>query len=338
MNMSQWRSSVLDSKIKKPMPVLSYPGIQKLGVTVRELIGDSSLMAECMASVAAEVNLLASVSFMDLSVEAECFGCEAIVTDYEVPAIGAPIVSSLEDAEGLRVPAVGYGRTGVCLDAIEKAKKLITDRPVFAGCIGPFSLAGRLIGVSEAMIYCYEEPEILEIVLQKCTEFITAYIKEFKRRGADGIILCEPLSGMVSPAHEEEFSAPYVKKIAQEVQDDSFMIVYHNCGNFTYRMTESISHNGCKAFHFGNAIDIKVMLDTFPDDSLVLGNISPSDMFVNGTPETMRAATEELMHRCGRYRNFIPSSGCDIPPKASWDNIMAFIGAANGYYLSNNQS
>lgn len=335
MNMSQWRSSVLDSKTKKPMPVLSYPGIQKLGVTVRELIGDSSLMAECMASVAAEADLLASVSFMDLSVEAECFGCEAIVTDYEVPTIGAPIVSSLEDAEKLRVPDVNSGRAGVCLDAIEKAKKLISDRPVFAGCIGPFSLAGRLIGVSEAMIYCYEEPEILEIILHKCTEFITAYVKEFKRRGADGVILCEPLSGMVSPAHEEKFSAPYVKKIADAVQDDSFMIVYHNCGNFTVRMTDSISSNGCKAFHFGNAIDIKVMLDAFPGEALVLGNISPSDLFVNGTPEAMRAATEELLQKCGSYKNFVPSSGCDIPPKASWDNIRAFIEASNGYYLSN---
>ena len=36
-------------------------------------------------------------------------------------------------------------RTGIYLDAIAEAKKLITDRPVFAGVIGPFSLAGRRV-------------------------------------------------------------------------------------------------------------------------------------------------------------------------------------------------
>ena len=332
MNMSQWREAVLASDVKKPLPVLSYPGIQKLGVTVRELIGDSTLMADCMAAVAKELDLLASVSFMDLSVEAECFGGKTIVTDYEVPTIGAPIVATVEEAEKLSVPDVRSGRTGICLEAIEKAKALIKDRPVFAGCIGPFSLTGRLAGVSETMIYCYEEPELLEPLLQKSADFITAYIKEFKKLGADGVFLCEPLAGMISPEHEAEFSAPYVKKIAEAVQDESFIIIYHNCGNFTYKMTESISNNGCKAFHFGNAVDLKIMLEAFPPDALVLGNISPSERFLSGTPDDMTAAVAALLEKCGGYRNFIPSSGCDIPPKASWDNIRAFVGAVQSYY------
>ncbi len=333
MNMSQWRESVLASDVKKPLPILSYPGIQKLGVTVRELIGDSMLMADCMAAVAKELDLLAAVSFMDLSVEAECFGCKAIVTDYEVPTIGAPIVTTVEEAERLVVPDVLSGRTGICLDAVEKVKAMITDRPVFAGCIGPFSLAGRLAGVSETMIFCYEEPELLETLLQKSTEFITAYLNEFKKRGADGVFLCEPLAGMISPEHEAEFSAPYGKKIADAVQDNSFIIIYHNCGNFTYKMTDSISKNGCKAFHFGNAVDLKVMLEAFPPDALVLGNISPSERFLSGTPDDMRAAVAELMKTCGGYKNFVPSSGCDIPPKASWDNIRAFVDAVHDYYI-----
>ena len=34
-----------------------------------------------------------------------------------------------------------------------------------------------------------------------------------------------------------------------------------------------------------------------------------------------------LLEKCGGYSNFIPSSGCDIPASASWDNINAFFGA-----------
>ena len=49
----------------------------------------------------------------------------------------------------------------------EKACQEISDRPVLAGCIGPFSLAGRLMDVSEIMILCYEEPELVHAVLGK---------------------------------------------------------------------------------------------------------------------------------------------------------------------------
>jgi len=52
----------------------------------------------------------------------------------------------------------------------------------------------------------------------------------------------------------------------------------------------------------------------------------------NGTPETMRAAVTDLMTRCSKYPNFVPSSGCDLPPVSSWDNINAFFEAVNQFY------
>lgn len=62
----------------------------------------------------------------------------------EVPTVIGRIINTKEDADALRVPQIGDGRTGLYIEAIEKACALITDRPVFAGVIGPFSLSGRL--------------------------------------------------------------------------------------------------------------------------------------------------------------------------------------------------
>jgi len=58
-----------------------------------------------------------------------------------------------------------------------------------------------------------------------------------------------------------------------------------------------------------------------------MGNIDPSSQFVQGTPESMHDAVRDLLNRCGSYPNFIPSSGCDIPAHAGWDNIQAFFDA-----------
>lgn len=333
INMMNWVDEIIAQDQKKGFLVLSFPAIQKLGITVKELISSSDLQAKAMKIVADETpKAAASVSMMDLSLEAEAFGSTVHFSDDEVPTVTGSIVESEEDADALAVPEIGAGRTQIYIDAIEKASKLITDRPVFAGVIGPFSLAGRLMDVSEAMIYCYEEPDMVHTVLEKTTEFIIKYINAYKAVGANGVLVAEPLAGLLSPALEEEFSCEYMKKIVEATQTDDFLVCYHNCGNSTVQQIESITSNGCRVLHFGNAIDMADMMPKIPANTIAMGNIDPAGLFRNGTPETVKAATIELMEKCGSYPNFVISSGCDIPPLSSWDNIQAFFDGLNEYY------
>jgi uroporphyrinogen decarboxylase len=311
---------------QKPLPLLSFPGIRFLGdVNVRQMVCDSTLQARCMKAVADRVDAAAAVSFMDLSVEAEAFGARVLFFDDDVPAVCGSLVTDEDEAQALPIPAVGAGRTGVYIDAIRMAKESITDRPVLAGAIGPFSLAGRLVDVSEAMYLCYDEPELLHTLLDKCTAFSIDYIRALRDAGADGVVLAEPLAGLISPDQEREFSAPYVRRIVRAVQEEAFPVIYHNCGNYAYLMTDSFRENGCAAYHFGDSVDLQRMLDQMGVDKIVMGNISPSSEFRGGTPETMRQAVRELMERCGGYQNFVPSSGCDVPPGSPWENIEAFF-------------
>ena len=332
-NMMKWVDEIIASDQKKGLPVLSFPAIQKMGITVRELIDSSDYQAQAMKIVADETpDAAASVSFMDLSVEAEAFGSTIHVSDDEVPTVVGSIIDSEEAAEALVVPEVGAGRTKLYLEAMEKATKMITDRPVFAGSIGPFSLAGRLMDVSEAMIYCYEEPDMVHMVLEKTTDFLIKYINAYKETGADGVVVAEPLAGLLSPDLEEEFSASYMKKIVDAVQTDEFLVVYHNCGNCTIQQIESISQNGCRMLHFGNAINMEEMMAKVPENIIAMGNVDPASQFRNGTPESVKAATIGLMEKCAKYKNYVPSSGCDIPPLSPWANIQAFFEGINEYY------
>ncbi len=332
MNMKKWLEETKDAKVKKAIPVLSFPSIQLLNIGVKELISSSEMQAKGMKMIADRVNAAASLSMMDLSVEAEAFGSEIRVSDDEVPTVIGRIVKSVEDAKALKVPEVTAGRTNLYVNAIKLACGQITDRPVFAGTIGPFSLAGRLMDVSEVMINCYEEPEMVHITLKKVTEFLINYIKAYKATGANGIVMAEPLAGILSPALIEEFSTPYVRKIADAVQDDNFILIYHNCGNNTIILLDSILKTGASAFHFGNAIDMEEMVKKFPRDKIVMGNIDPASQFRNGTPESVRKATLELLEKCSGYSNFVISSGCDIPPLSKWENIDAFFAAVDEYY------
>lgn len=334
MNMRKWLDDLRVAERKKAMPVLSFPSVSLMGITVKELIADSGLQAEGMKRIADRVDSAASVSMMDLSVEAEAFGAEIRISDDEVPTVTGSIVHSEADADALAVPPVGAGRTGRYIEAIEKACGLITDRPVFAGVIGPFSLAGRLMDVTEALIYCYTDPDMVHKTMKKCTAFLVDYIRAYKERtGAGGVVIAEPLTGLLSPDMAAEFSEPYVKEIVDAVQDDEFLVIYHNCGDNTIQMIDSILRTGAAAYHFGNSIDMKEMLTHIPKDIVAMGNVDPAGQFRNGTPASIREKTLELMEACcPEYPNFVISSGCDIPPASSWDNIDAFFGAVADYY------
>ena len=113
-NMHEWRDALLRAEAKKPMPILSFPGAALLGISVKELLFSAENQADAMAAVAARTDSAASVSLMDLSVEAECFGAPVHVSEDEVPTVTGRVIHSPADAETLRVPPTGAGRTGIC--------------------------------------------------------------------------------------------------------------------------------------------------------------------------------------------------------------------------------
>lgn len=329
--MDEWLKQIRIKKNKRAMPVLTFPAIQLLNTTVEKLISDSNLQSVALKLINQRCHPLAIMGFMDLSVEAEAFGANIRFSEDEVPTVVGSIVKSMEDAINLKVPEVGAKRTKIYLDAMKKTKQEINDCPVFAGCIGPFSLAGRLLGVSEAMICCYDEPEMVHLVLKKATEFLINYLQSYKDQGIDGVFMAEPLAGILSPNLCDEFSSRYVKEIVAALDDDSFLVGYHNCGNNTLKMVDTILSTGCRLYHFGNAISIEQMLKLMPKDVVVMGNIDPVCL-KDASKQEVIAATNNLLEAVGDVDNFVISSGCDIPPLAKWENIDAFMKTADEYY------
>ena len=308
----------------RTMPILSFPAIHHLGVSVSQLISSSSMQMNGMVVIHDRCAIGASVSMMDLSVEAEAFGAKVRVTDYEVPTIEEGILDDIEKADEIEVPSVGAGRTDIYIDGVRKAKRVIKDMPVFCGVIGPYSLAGRLFDMTELMMSCFDSPEKVHVLLGKCTEFIISYVKAFKEAGADGVVMAEPAAGLLSPALAEEFSTGYVKQIFDAVNSDDFVLCYHNCGNAVVSMADAIASQGADIYHFGNAIELKDIIPLMPKDSVVMGNVDPL-LFRDGTPEKMVAAVEKVYNECSCYENFMLSSGCDIPADANWENIDAYF-------------
>ena len=69
-----------------------------------------------------------------------------------------------------------------------------------------------------------------------------------------------------------------------------------------------------------------------PEDRLAMGNVDPAGTMRNGTVDSIKKETKEIMDKCCKYPNFVISTGCDVPPMTSWDNIGAFFDTVAEYY------
>lgn len=324
MNIHEWRRNVIASRRMIAIPVMTHPGIEATGHTVREAITDGGIQAEAIRYLADHYPTGATCVAMDLTVEAEAFGAEVVFPEDEIASVTGRLLKDASDIERLKVPPLTAGRIREYLRANVLAARDITDRPVFAGCIGPFSLAGRLYGMSEIMMLMYSEPEATHTLLRKCTDFLLRYCRALKATGADGVLMAEPAAGLLSNDDCLEFSSRYVREIVEQVQDATFMLVLHNCGN-TGHCTQAMVATGADAYHFGNKCVMADVLRDVPADKLAMGNLDPVSVFKEGTPDDVRRQTRALIDSCRDFPNFVLSSGCDTPPHTPLENIDAFF-------------
>jgi len=314
------------------MPLVSLPGAQLIHCSVRDLICNAEQQCRAQLAVSDVLDTAVLLTAMDLSVESEAFGAHVRIEENEVPTITGRLVSTRDQIYHLSVPPIGTGRTEIYLETARRLATAPGSRIVLGCMIGPFSLASRLFGVSETLESTALEPEVISVLLEKTTSFLIDYARAFKDAGANGIIIAEPTAGLLSPRSLVMFSSDSVRRITHAVMDERFDVILHNCGATLAHLAGTLEA-GATMYHFGKPMDIAEALTLLQDRDIILsGNLDPSGVFRSGTPEEVRSATEELMRRTSRLKNFVPSSGCDLPADVPLENIRTFLAAVAGVY------
>lgn len=330
MQTSNWIKSLFHTGKRLALPIMTHPGIELSGHTVREAVTDGAIHFEAIKALSIQFpDAAAATVIMDLSVEAEAFGAPLRFTEDDVPTVVGQLVSNGKEVESLSIPSLDTARIPQFLTACRMAAEGL-GKPVLGGCIGPYSLAGRLFGMTEIMMAIYTEPATAERLLEKCAEFLLAYCHALKHTGIAGIVIAEPAAGLLSNEDCNTYSTRYVHRIVEAVQDEDFMVVLHNCGNMG-NCTQAMIAANARAYHFGNRINLSVAAAEIPADRLIMGNLDPVCVFRDGTPSTVADAALRLLDSMDAYPNFIISTGCDTPPHVPFENIRAFYDAVAAY-------
>ena len=318
---------VMDYPGRLAMPIGAYSGLEITGETVEDVVTVPGSQFRAVMALHERYRTPVVLTAMDLSAEAEAYGCEIRMSAREIPTVVGRLVTNAAEIGRLPDPVPGDARTRVPL---ETAWRLVAEAeegvPVLGSMLGPFSLAARLFGVSEALETTSLEPETIEALLDRVTGFLRQYALAFRETGAWGVIVAEPAAGLLSPAGLGRFSAPYVKRIVEVAESPDFSVILHNCGAKIIHL-EKTRESGAGIYHFGAPMDIVAALAAVGRETIIGGNLDPTAVFHNGTPESVGEATRALLEATKGYKNFIISSGCDIPPGTRLANLNAFYRA-----------
>ena len=143
LNMKDWIGQTILNKKVISIPIMTHPGIELIGKTVHDAVTNGQVHYEAIKALCDKYPAAAATVIMDLTVEAEAFGAEIIFPENEVPSVSGRLLADEAAIDALEIPALNKGRIAQYLKANMLTAKNITDRPVLAGCIGPYSLAGR---------------------------------------------------------------------------------------------------------------------------------------------------------------------------------------------------
>lgn len=265
-----------------------------------------------------------------LTVLAEIMGCEVRMgtKDIQPSVLSSPFSKG---PEGLEVPVnlLERGRIPVVLKATEilKVQTGAAKLPLIAGMEGPSTLFSHLAEVANFLKWFIIKPDYVTRFMEPCTDICIEYANALFDHGADA--LCMPDGGLVGSdlmplSCLDDFVKPCYIRLCREVKGP---VILHSCGNVEGGL-KSFSECGFAGISIEEKVSIKVAKAAIGDRAVLIGNVSPSDTLLFGTPADIKKEAKQ----CLSDGVDILAPGCGIAPRTPLANLRALVEARDEWY------
>jgi len=303
------------------IPLLGAPGVKLSKTTLRENLTNERIQLKTLELLIEKFKPDGIFPFMDLTVEAEALGLEVDFADNDNPSIRNHCIKTIENLKSIRRRYKGIsGRMPIFLNIVENLAKNFS-LIVGAYVIGPFTLVGELMGLENLCLNLMMKPASVYKFLDFVTRVIKDYAYALLTAGADIVIILEPSAVILSPRHFEEFSGKYISHL---VSDLGTKLMLRICGNSNH-ILKQMSRTGIMGLSVDSPVNLKETSNIVSEDVILMGNLDPIKVFLQSNPEEIAKATRILLEEMKGIRNFILSSGCDLPINTPLENIEAFM-------------
>lgn len=309
------------------VPLAGYPGCQLTASTVKQNEFNAELQARSLYKLVEQTGMDAVFTMMDLSVEAGSLGLPVRFPLEDSATVEWHPVKHAGDLNQYKVIDPLYdGRVWVYIETIRLLKKRLTV-PVGAYVIGPFTLAGLMMGANDIAMATIESPDVVQATVNFAERVVISYARALEEAGADMIAILDPTCVILSPQAYREFCAPAVENLIRHLAAPTIM---HICGN-THHLIGPMCETGCQGLSLDSMVDFPAVAKIIPPDVALIGNINPTTTMLRGTPQEVHRETLDLLQAMEGYDNFIMSTGCDLPANAPVQNIRAMMQTVQEY-------
>lgn len=250
------------------------------------------------------------------------------------PPVGMKkLLAESKDLNLLNRPVTGTeGRMGFKVEATRLAVEAIGDKCHLRTCFdqGPFSLASAMRGIEQLMIDAYDDPKFVHKLLAICTDAIITFARACGEAGCHALTFGDSVAGLLNRELFEEFALPYEKEVARGLSDLGIPVFLHICGD-TGHIVDLMAQTGFQGLEVDYQHDIQFYKDKTEGRVCLQGNIEPSGVLLQGSPEQVIQASRRAIEQGKNGGKFILSSGCEIPRDTPPENIDAMVQACREY-------
>ncbi len=303
------------------VPLMGSPGSRLTNTTLKQNAFNWGIQCWSLYELVYQLEPDGIFFMMDLSVEAGALGVPVRYELEDSPTVERPMVQTSEDLlQFMSIDILKDARVQMYLSTMEwMARQIEIIKGAY--CIGPFTLAGLLMGAADIALATIDNPGLTRAVLEFSTRIITRYATALFSRGADLLAILEPTAVMLSPEQFRQFSGSYIAQIVGQLPGPG---VLHICGNTTH-LIEAMCQTGVQGLSLDAMVDFPAVAPRVQPGVTLIGNLDPVRVLKNQTADQVRQATANFLEQTRGIPNLIVSSGCDLPQDTPLDNIRALI-------------
>jgi MtaA/CmuA family methyltransferase len=307
------------------------------GFTMRQYCTNPDVAAKSHIYAVEKYDLDGVLWDIDTAVLASAVGVPVDFPLYEPARTVDYNLRVLEQVKELEEPNVSRNeRVQMAVEGFKIIRKYFNDEIFLRANTdqAPFSLASMMRSPTNWMMDLITDPELCHKLLEYCTKACKQFIKLMVDEGAHMISNGDSPAGpaMISPDMYHEFALPYEKVLVDYSHQFSLPYLLHICGDTELILT-AMPKTGLDAVELDYKTDMKKIYQLYGENICFFGNIDPSGVITNGTPELIRKKVKELLDVYKSSPRFVMNSGCAIPYSASEENIWELVKVTKSYKI-----
>ena len=298
----------------------------------KELVETPELACEVTIQPIDELEVDAAIIFSDILVIPESMGLP-----YEMVAGKGPFfprtITSEADVEQLIDGAEAASSLTYVYEALKLTKRELNGRVPLIGFAGaPFTIFCYMFEgqgsktFSKAKKVLYQNPTLAHKLLDKITTSTIAYLQEQVRSGADLIQVFDSWAGVLTPQSFEQFSLPYMKRIADAIEGVPVTLFAKGA----WHSLSKIANTGCNVVGLGWTQTPKEVRALLGKEQVLQGNLDPCALY--GDAATIRTMTQTMLQGYGPHH--IANLGHGVYPDTPLDNVKVFVEAVKEFSYS----